>query len=81
MLMPNGLQYAFGMSSASRIYNQLTNDPVSWRMDSITDPLSNKLTVEYWRDAEQLYPQLIQYSGDANGPGLETIKFSLFAPR
>jgi len=62
-------QYAFGMSSASRIYNPLTNDPVSWRMDSITDPLSNKLTVEYWRDAEQLYPQLNPIFGDAKWAG------------
>ena len=58
-----GNLYTFGTTSASSIAGTL------WLLDSVEDPLGNRISYTYMNDEGALYPQTITYTGFGNSPG------------
>jgi len=65
-----GNLYTFGSTSASSIAGTL------WLLDSVEDPLGNRISYTYLNDEGAFYPQTITYTGFGSSPGANQLTFS-----
>ncbi|MFA6305523.1 MAG: RHS repeat-associated core domain-containing protein [Candidatus Gracilibacteria bacterium] len=73
----NGLIYKFGLTTNSRQDNTDNGFEVyKWMLEEIRDPNDNYIKYEYFKDAGQIYPLSIKYTGNGTTDGLLGIEFS-----
>jgi RHS repeat-associated protein len=72
----NGTQYTFGSASDSQ-----QNDPnnslnvYKWMLKQVRDKNSNYITYNYFKDAGQIYPSSVIYTGNGSTDGIFEIDF------
>ena len=79
----DGTIYYYGTTTASRQYNPFypsqTTQIHSWRLDKVLDTNGNYMTVSYVNDIGTLYPDRIDYAGNAGTtPVLPTSNYVKF---
>lgn len=73
----DGTVYKFGTSAASRQDNSAnTSEIFEWKLDEIRDTNGNYVTYTYYKDAGQIYPDTITYTGNNTTAGIYTIEFT-----
>ena len=74
-----GNEYYFGTTAASR--QDDLNDTTrvyKWMLDEIQDKNGNWIKYDYYKDAGEIYPRSINYTGHDVEDGLMTVKFQPF---
>lgn len=72
----NGIIYKFGTSASSRQDPGGSTTIYKWMLDEIRDPNNNYITFTYFKDAGQIYPSSIVYTGNGSTDGPFTVNFS-----
>jgi YD repeat-containing protein len=73
----NGTKYFFGQSVASRQADPNdANRIYKWMLDRVEDANGNFITLTYFKDAGQIYPETIRYTNHGNDTGIYEIKFT-----
>ncbi|MCX6718450.1 MAG: FG-GAP-like repeat-containing protein [Candidatus Staskawiczbacteria bacterium] len=73
----DGTQYKFGYNSASQ-----QNDPQNpgnvykWMLQEVRDANNNYISYSYFKDAGQIYPLAIRYTGNGNTGGIFEVSFA-----
>lgn len=71
-----GNKYFFGSTTESRQDNPEENTEVfRWMIDRKEDIHGNFISYEYFKDAGQIFPEKIRYTGNGNDEGLYEIRF------
>lgn len=72
----SGVVYKFGSSANSRQDNASnTNQVYKWMLDKKEDLNGNYIVYEYYKDAGQIYPQKINYTGHGSSVGIFEVEF------
>ncbi len=72
-----GNTYTFGGGAASRQDDPNDSTKVArWMLQEVRDPNNNYISYEYYKDAGQIYPSVITYTGNGSTDGIFTINFS-----
>lgn len=76
VIAKNGTQYKFGYETASRQDDPLNPSNVyKWMLQEIRDTNDNYISYSYFKDAGQIYPLAIKYTGDGTTDGIFEIDF------
>jgi RHS repeat-associated protein len=71
-----GTVYKFGNQAATRQDNSLnTAQTYRWMLEEVRDTNNNYITYEYYKDAGQIYPSKITYTGNGVTAGVFTVNF------
>ncbi len=64
MIDKAGMQYVFGSTTSSRIYNSAgdTSQIARWALQTMRDSNGNTMTYTYTKDSNQIYPSSITYT-------------------
>ncbi|UMX48274.1 MAG: FG-GAP-like repeat-containing protein [Candidatus Nealsonbacteria bacterium DGGOD1a] len=72
----DGTQYKFGDYDASRQYDPGNTDHIyKWMLKEIRDTNNNFITFSYYKDANQIYPESIKYTGNGSTDGIFEVSF------
>lgn len=72
-----GNSFIFGNTSQAKQANpQDTNQVFKWMIEKATDSNGNTTLYTYFKDSGQMYPETIQYSGNATSAGIFQVKFT-----
>jgi len=72
----NGLQFTFGSTASTR-----QDDPTDssrtcrWMLEEVRDPNDNYIKYSYYKDAGQIYPDSIKYTGNGITDGIFEVDF------
>lgn len=71
-----GVVYTFGSGSSTRLEDPNDSSRVfKWMLEKIEDPNGNFITFSYYKDAGQIYPSSIRYTGYDTDDGLYEVRF------
>jgi RHS repeat-associated protein len=71
-----GTQYKFGYSSATRLDNPNDSSKIfRWMLEEVRDTNNNYITYQYYKDAGQIYPSKIIYTGNGSTNGIFEVNF------
>lgn len=71
-----GTVYTFGGTAASRQDNPGDSTKVAkWMLQEVRDTNDNYIKYEYYKDAGQIYPSIITYTGNGSTDGIFTVNF------
>jgi Salmonella virulence plasmid 65kDa B protein len=71
-----GTVYKFGTQAASREDNPSDSTKVfKWMLEEVRDKNSNYISYQYFKDAGQIYPSKITYTGNGTTAGIFQIEF------
>ena len=72
----NGTVYTFGSQAATRLDDPSDSSRVyRWMLEEVRDTNDNFITYEYYKDAGQIYPSKITYTGNGTTAGIFTVNF------
>ncbi|WP_179293933.1 LamG-like jellyroll fold domain-containing protein [Candidatus Methanoperedens nitratireducens] len=72
----NGTKYKFGYSAAARQDNPTDSTKVfKWMLEEVRDTNDNYIRYEYLKDAGQIYPSRIVYTGSGATDGIFEVEF------
>ena len=74
-----GTRYIFGASDFGRVYDKTASSSIKtfkWMLEEIRDTNGNYATFEYSRNANQLYPYEIKYTGNDSTDGDFLVSFA-----
>lgn len=72
-----GTVYTFGSSTATRQDNPSNSSQIfQWLLEEVRDTNDNFVEYEYYKDAGQVYPAAIRYSGHGSTDGIFEVTFS-----
>ncbi len=72
----NGTQYTFGTTSGSQQNDpNNTSNVYKWMLTQVRDKNSNYITYNYFKDAGQIYPSSILYTGNGSTDGIFEVDF------
>jgi hypothetical protein len=72
-----GTTYKFGTSTGSRQNDTASTTRIyKWMLDEIRDTNGNYIKYEYYKDAGQIYPSKIIYTGNGSTDGIFEVSFS-----
>lgn len=72
-----GTVYTFGDTASSRQDNPSDSTKIyKWMLNEIRDTNGNYITYEYYKDAGQIYPETITYTGNGITDGIFTVNFT-----
>lgn len=72
-----GTKYTFGATAASRQDDPQNSAHVSkWMLEEVRDRNGNYVKYEYFKDAGQIYPSKITYTGNGTTDGIFEVSFS-----
>jgi len=72
----NGVVYKYGTSAASRQDNPSDSSKVfRWMLEEVRDTNNNVITYQYYKDAGQIYPSKIIYTGTGSTAGIFSVNF------
>lgn len=73
----NGTQYSFGTTTNTHQDNVAdTTQVYKWMLEEVRDTNDNFIRFEYYKDAGQIYPYKIYYTGSGSTDGIFLIEFS-----
>ena len=70
----SGTKYTFGTSEATR-QDGGSEKVYKWMLERVEDRNENFLTITYFKDNRQIYPDTIRYTGHGSAPGIYEVKF------
>src|SRR5207248_2538446 len=71
-----GTTYRFGSSTAARQDDPSNSNHIfKWMLDEIRDSNGNYISFSYYKDAGQIYPSLITYTGNGSMDGPFQMEF------
>ena len=71
-----GTVYTFGSTTASRLDNpNNANQIYEWKLDSVRDANNNYIKYTYYKDAGEIYPSTILYTGNGSTDGPLEVDF------
>lgn len=70
----SGTRYIFGTSEATR-QNSGSEKVYKWMLERVEDRNGNFLTLSYFKDNGQIYPDTIRYTGHGSSNGIYELKF------
>src|SRR5208337_1120362 len=71
-----GTTYIFGSTTASRLDNPNNANQIDeWELDSIRDANNNYIKYTYYKDAGEIYPSTILYTGNGSTDGSLEVDF------
>ncbi len=72
----NGIKYKFGYNAVSRQDNSSDSTKVfKWMLEEIRDTNDNYVRYEYFKDAGQIYPSRVVYTGSGTTDGVLEVAF------
>ncbi|MFA6273772.1 MAG: SpvB/TcaC N-terminal domain-containing protein, partial [Candidatus Paceibacterota bacterium] len=72
----NGTQYTFGANAQARQDDFADTSKVfKWMLEEVRDANNNYISYEYYKDAGQIYPSKITYTGNGSTAGIFEINF------
>lgn len=73
----NGTTYKFGINAGSRQDNAgNTSNVYKWMLEEVRDTNNNYIKYTYYKDAGQIYPDTITYTGNNTTDGIFTVVFT-----
>jgi len=73
----SGTVYKFGTNAAERQDNPSNSSQVyKWMLQEVRDTNNNYIKYEYYKDAGQIYPDTITYTGNASTDGIFEVEFT-----
>jgi RHS repeat-associated protein len=77
ILSKDGSRMSLGSTTASRRDNPASSTQVfSWYLDELRDSNNNYIKYTYYKDAGQIYPDVITYTGNGSTDGIFTVGFT-----
>lgn len=72
----SGTEYVFGSATTTRQDNPSDSTQIyKWMVDDVRDTNDNFMSYEYYKDAGQIYPSKIKYTGNDTTDGLFEVEF------
>ncbi len=72
----NGTRYTFGLSSSTRQDNPSDSTKIyKWMLEEVRDTNDNYIKYQYYKDAGQIYPSVIIYTGSGTTDGIYEVDF------
>lgn len=72
----SGVQYMFGYDTASQQNDPANPDNVyKWMLQEIRDANDNYISYAYFKDAGQIYPSVVKYTGNGSTDGIFEVDF------
>ncbi|MEK7562232.1 MAG: toxin TcdB middle/N-terminal domain-containing protein, partial [Patescibacteria group bacterium] len=76
LIAKNGTQYKFGYDAVSRQDDLANaNNVYKWMLQEVRDTNDNYISYSYFKDAGQIYPSAIKYTGKGSTDGIFEIDF------
>jgi len=72
----NGIQYKFGYATTTQQNDpNITGNVYKWMLQEVRDTNNNYISYTYYKDAGQIYPSTIKYTGNGVSDGIFEVDF------